>query len=144
MIANMLINLLKIATFWSCPQCQKFLVLRFSLRETKSCATSAIETLSGLHLWPTLSRHTARLLNLSSPILDQCHVFRRRAVRMNPRQRRWLLNGLEWLFRVLSKSKNARAPIQTRCKRNQSTPSLCESSKTGTIYQTTSMLTNLK
>ena len=34
-------------------------------------------------VWSPLVTHTARLLNLSSPILDQCHVFRRRAVRMN-------------------------------------------------------------
>ena len=53
----------------------KFL-LRFSLRETNSCATSAIETLSVICLWPF---NTARLLNLSPPILDRSHVFRRRA-----------------------------------------------------------------
>ena len=58
----------------------KFL-LRFSLQETNSCAMLAIKTLSVFHcLFSTVLSpfNTARLLNLSSPILDQSHIFRHR------------------------------------------------------------------
>ena len=57
------------------------------------------------------------------------------------------LNGLDFNgYFEDCKSENTKATIYTRCKQNQlkltllSTPSLWKSSKTGTIYQTTSVL----